>query len=192
MAIEVILPHQAPEYFIKEISKSTKRHQFNISDHARNYLVNLLTDFISPEDKLFKEKDFWDKSITLMYKACEEAPNQSLRELRYQQLGDVCLFKIGYFYDNIKQNGNSQVRYHVEIGTTAYSRSTEIKINKELSSKFIDLTMIIGDLHLAELDNNKNFISLLEKWSNTNDNRYASLLRAKKVIIPENLKNPNN
>ena len=189
MSIELILPSQAPEYFNQEIIKSTKRHRFIISEIAKQYLVNLLTDFINPSDDIFHSNNetFWNESITLMYKTCMEEPIKSLQELRFQQLGDICLFRIGYFYDNIKQNGNGQVSYHIEIGTTAYSRSSISNLKKELSGKFNDLTTIIGDLHLPQLDNNKNFISMLQKWSETKDERYASLLRAKGVVIPKYL-----
>ena len=43
--------------------------------------------------------------------------------------------------------------------------------------------MVIGDMHLPELDNEKKLLDVYQRWRKTLDERYASLLLAKGCIL---------
>ncbi len=180
------------ENFREIIDQSAQRRFKDISLATKDYLARMLTSFASPE-KLFKEYHFGSVSsyglepITFQLANCLESESTSVHASRLRNLGDHCLFLTGYLYDFVRKRGKSQVEFHYQVGSTAYlqlGRSSQNNLFTELGDRFVNLSTLIGDLHLPQLEGKKLF-DLYEQWLETKDERYASLLLAKNFTLTD-------
>ena len=177
-------------FFHEHVNESVERRKISLSDYGRIYLANMLTDYAA-SDKLFRAYEFEKIKgeglvpITLQYLSSFNSSNFQKR-VKLKELADDCLFLVGYFYDFIRKDGKEQVKYHYYLGTTAYQSLGNLTAARErnmsalffeLSDKFIDLSLIIGDMHIPSLKGEKLF-ETYKKWERTKDSRYLSLLTA--------------
>ena len=184
-------------FFHQHLDESIERRKISLSDYGRIYLAKMLCDY-AKSDKLFRSYQF-DKikgeglvPITLQYLSSFNLPN-SLKSLKLKELADDCLFLTGFFYDFIRKEGMEQVSYHYNLGSSAYYSLGNIAARNEgnisalffeLSDRFIDLSQIIGDMHLPSLKGEK-LLEVYRKWKETKDPRYLSLLMAKNFYPSE-------
>ena len=168
------------------IAQAAERHQLELSVPARAYLVEMLERFA---ENFGMYKDVWLTPVTFQYQHLNQELNRVQRMQRQRDLGDHCLFLVGYFYDFVRQNGEGQVRYHAQIGSTAYQQTGKHPY-LELGQKFDTIYLMIGDLHLPSIDEKK-LIEIYGRWEETKDRYYASLLIGK-GIIPQSLKGHHN
>jgi hypothetical protein len=165
-------------FFEETIEGAVARHQLGVSNLARNYLIGMLDRFALTEE-LFPLGQ--PDTITFQYfKVLQETYKLRQQQLN-QQLGDHCLFLVGYFYDFIRKQGEGQVQYYSDIGSGAYGELGTYPF-AELAHKFDDLYVIIGNLHLPELNKDENVVKMYQKWQETQDRYYESLLLAKGIV----------
>jgi len=176
-------------FFHEHVNESTERRRIDLSDYGKIYLTRMLTDYAA-SDKLFRAYEFEKIKgeglvpITLQYLSSFNCPNFQKR-IKLKELADDCLFLVGYFYDFIRKDGRGQVKYHYNLGTSAYQSLGNLIARErnmstlffELSDKFIDLSLIIGDVHIPSLKGEK-LLETYKKWERTKDTRYLSLLTA--------------
>lgn len=167
------------------IHQAVERHKLELSMPAKEYLVEMLGRF-AENFELYK--DVWLTPVTFQYQRINHELNRVQRMQLQRDLGDHCLFLVGYFYDFVRKHGEGQVRYHAEMGSAAYKQIGRIPY-LELAQKFSDLYLIIGDLHLPSIDEKK-LIEIYGRWEKTRDRYYASLLIGK-GILPQPLKGNN-
>jgi len=174
----------------QEVEQAIGRHKLKVTPETSRYLTAMLAKF-AETTALFPDKNCgtWLEPLTIQCHRITEETDALLRRNQQQQLGDHCLFLVGYFYDFIRRHGEATVRYYSSIGSTAYQqlgRSPFI----EVGQKFADLYLVIGDLHLPQLDEKKT-VEIYERWEKTRDKYYASLLLGK-GIVPKELQKANN
>ena len=170
----------------QDVEQAIGRHKLTLTPPAQQYLVEMLERFA---ENFGLYKDAWLTPVTFQYQRLNDELSRAQRMQLQQNLGDHCLFLVGYFYDFIRKQGEGQVRYHAQIGSAAYQRMGRNPY-LELAQKFDNLYLIIGDLHLPQLDE-KRTVEIYQRWEETRDRYYASLL-AGKGIIPQPLKKNNN
>src|SRR3989344_3610135 len=170
----------------REVEQAIGRHKLALTPPAQQYLVEMLERFA---ENFGLHKDVWLTPITFQYQRISDELNKAQRMQLQRDLGDHCLFLVGYFYDFVRKHGEGQVRYHAQIGSAAYQRMGRTPY-LELAQKFDNLYLIIGDLHLPQLDERRT-IEIYERWEETRDRYYASLLVGK-GIIPQSLKKNSN
>ena len=76
------------------------------------------------------------------------------------------------------------------MGSSAYHRFSKFlhrqgfqdSLFDELSDRFGDLGLVIGDLHLVDITD-KRLIELLDKYQTTGSERYRTLLQAKGIMF---------
>jgi|SRR3989344_5143076 len=176
---------KSQDFFNKTIELSLARHGLEVSDQAKNYLSGMLAQF-SEDMELHKD---WMQPITFRYQQVMEQTQKLQRQQSSRELGDHCLFLVGYFYEFVARHGQGQVQYHTEIGSNAYQQAGRTPY-AELANKFTDLYLVIGDLHLPTLNNEK-IVELYQKWLQRGDKYYESLLLGKGVI-PQRVKAGKN
>lgn len=169
------------------IEQSLDRHKLEVSDKAKNYIITMLERFADTL-KLFPEQRI--VPITFQYRRLVEENSKLWQRELGQELGDHCLFLMGYFYDFVRRGGEGQVEYHSLIGSTAYQQTGQHPF-VEIARNFNDLYLVIADLHLPELDDPKKLIQVYQKWMETKDRYYESLLRGK-GIVPQPIKKESN
>ena len=181
--IEKVITSQ--DFFSKTLELALARHGLEVSVSAHDYLSRMLAHF----SEHFILEQGWMQPITIQYQQVIEQTKKLQRQQSSRELGDHCLFLVGYFYDFVRRNGKGQVQYHADIGSSAYQQAGR-EPYEELAKKFSDLYVVIGDLHLPQLDEQKT-LEIYERWEKTKDRYYASLLLGK-GIVPREIKISNN
>lgn len=184
------------EHFFSVIEEAIGRRNLEVSAHSRAYLVDLLASFARPEQLFRKFRYGFVESeglepLGLKYLMALQESSKRVQNLQLKDLGDQCLFLTGYFYDYLRRQGVSYVEYHYTLGSTAYASlgsrlQQEPVISElfgELAERFKDFCMVIGDMHLPALDDEKKLLDVYQRWRQTLDERYASLLLAKGCIL---------
>ncbi|MDP3698479.1 MAG: hypothetical protein Q8R47_02735 [Nanoarchaeota archaeon] len=172
------------------IGQAMERHKLKVAPETSRYLTTMLARF-AETTALFPDKNSgtWLEPLTIQCHRITEETNLLQRRNQQQQLGEHCLFLVGYFYDFLRRHGEANVRYYSSIGSTAYQQTGRAPF-VEVGQKFTDLYLVIGDLHLPQIDE-KRLVEIYERWEKTKDKYYASLLLGK-GIVPREIKIANN
>lgn len=188
------------DYFASSIEKSLVWRKLELSPRTRQYLVQMLTSFVRL-DQLFNPREIGGKlrlePISVQYFRALSERGLS-RKLQLRKVGDECLFLTGYCYDFLSSAGKGQVQFRRDIGVSAYLSLAQgdihdphnlsgVNLYQELARKFPDISAVVSDLHLPELDDPKNVVRLYEHWQQTNDTRYGEALIACGFLPPKPL-----
>ena len=171
------------EFFTETIEQAIDRHQADVSKPVRNYLVEMLQRFLDTPLA-------HDEPITFQYQRTL-AETYRLRQQQQRELGDHCLFLVGYFYDFVRREGQSNVHYYAQIGSAAYQKAGRHPFT-EMSREFETLYLVIGDLHLPELDTEEKVMEIYERWLKTDGDKYYESLLLGKGIVPQKIKLDSN
>mgnify|MGYP001609373878 CR=1 FL=1 len=184
-----ISPENLPLFLEQTVDRAVVRHKLDVSIETKNYLAGMLANFAETIN-LFPDQnaETWLEPLTIQCQRITQETNILQRRSQQQQLGDHCLFLVGYFYDFLRRHGEANVRYYSSVGSTAY-RQTGRKPFVEVGKKFNELYLVIADLHLPQLDEKKT-LEIYERWEKTEDRYYASLLLGK-GIMPQRLQRGN-
>ena len=182
MEKDEISPENLPLFLEQTIDQAIARHRIELTPPAREYLLEMLERFAA-DFELYQEQ--WLTPVTFQYQRLMEETDRLWQKQLGQELGDRCLFLVGYFYEFVRRSGDGQVEYHSQIGSTAYQQ-TKKGLLVELAENFTNLYLVIGDLHLSELDDPEKLMEVYQKWEKTKDRYYASLLLGK-GIMPQRL-----
>ncbi|GEM_PF-3006516 len=177
-------------YVSQNIELAVARHRLEVSSEIKKYLTTMLTKF-TETIKLFPEQNagIWLEPLTMQCHRITEETNIMQRRNQQQQLGDHCLFLVGYFYDFLRRHGKANIHYYSSVGSSAYRQTGKTPF-VEVGQKFNELYLVIADLHLPQLDEQKT-LEIYERWEKTRDKYYASLLLGK-GIVPREIKIANN
>ena len=160
-----------------QFSAAVKRHNITVSPEAQAYAVGVLGEHVRVEDHPFEAA-----TVTESRWLCRDPSS-------FKQLGDYCLYLFGYFYERSHQRGFSDL--HRDMGSSAYRRFSRFlqghgfqdSLFDELSDRFDDLGLVIGDLQLNQLTD-KGIVKLLDQYQSSGSERYRTLLQAKGIMLP--------
>ena len=178
------------DFLVESVNESVERRSLKTSEEIKSYLVdvlksNIISDKVFTNYDLSGEKHYGLKPITFQMFDAKSNPG------KLKQLGDHCLFLVGYFYDFLLDKGKGQVDFHKQVGSSAYGNfgSAIYDDSGIIKNMFVDLandfesySEVIGDLHLHSLDE-KNILGLYDKFIVTKDKRYSSMLYSKGIIV---------
>lgn len=185
------------EHFHGAVGDAIERRGLDVSPFSRVYVVEVLSTFARPE-QLFRKYRYGFvegeglEPLGLKYFSALQEKSSSVRFAQLKDLGDQCLFLAGYFYDLLRKHGLDYVEYHYTLGSSAYASLSQRLGQKEpaigdlfseLAHRFRDFCIVIGDLHLPALNDDQKLLAMYERWRETLDERYASLLVAKGCIL---------
>ena len=187
---------QPADFFREKISDAASTLQLNLTDELEFYLVNLLCDFINPENLNLDELDLLDTPLALLHKrAIESSPDMQIRI--YKKLGDISLYVTGYFQDSLYRK-TVDADYYISMGSGAYRRISHLmqnhhrdehftRIYGDLSREFRNLVALVTELadDLPKREN-PNIIAIYERWSRTGSERLRRILQDE-GILPVNL-----
>lgn len=169
-------------HFNSSISDSIRRRSLDFSGGLVDYVSGMLMGFANLTRP---SNEFNLEPITFKNFEARMETSPTTKVIKLRDLGDHCLFLTGYLYDFVRKFGKSQVYYHYDIGSSAYS---DISVSYddhfcEMSKHFPDVSKVIGDLHLPSLNHESNLLKVYEKWLETGDDRYLGLLSAKRFVV---------
>jgi hypothetical protein len=186
---ELVTAASLKEFFKSLLEDVIRRRQMQITDVTEFYLVNLLSDFVS-SDKLFDQelggagegrRDH--EPLALLYaRALSQEREARIRTLR--RLGDVSLYKAGFFADALR-DGPVGADYYIQMGGAAYGQVASLSsgagfaaVYRELCAKFRTLVEVLEEISARGLVQNgpTGALRVYESWVRTGSERLEQVL----------------
>jgi hypothetical protein len=176
-----------PESFFFELVRTSadKKH-LKIRPETEFYLVRLLNRFMFSESLYSKSTDgsLEDQPLAFLFKEALEAEAQPEQKTLFQNVGDISLFKAGFFQESLSR-ANLDVGYYIGLGGAAYLNAAERSEERHFRDLFSDLSRQFGCMValLSDVSESTTFarteqdlVRLYDMWSRTGSDRAARTL----------------
>jgi len=173
------------EYFKDTVSEALREQSVDTSEETEFYLVNLLATF-SKTDRLYSTPEDADEPLALMLRRALESRSPDASIPVYRRIGDVSLYKSGFFNQSLRKEAVSR-SYYVDMGRGAYDVLSGLMKSKrdrvfadifdELARKFatfVEVFIQISEQHNFGANNTP--IDLLERWADAQSSQAGSRL----------------
>ena len=173
------------EFFKSLLTETIDRQRVVITEVAEFYLVNLLAEFAA-SDKLFTDSSEGRKDhepLALLYhRALQQERDERIRTLR--RLGDVSLYKAGYFASSLRESAVGP-DYYIQMGGSAYVQVADLApsagfagVYRELGSKFRALCEVLEEISARGMVQNGpgGALKVYETWTRTGNERLEQVL----------------
>lgn len=182
---ELVVGASLKEFFKLLLEEAISRQRVSLAEVTEYYLVNLLAEFATAE-KLFTEelggrKDHEPLAI-LYHRALQQEREQRIRTLR--RLGDVSLYKAGFFADSLRESLVGP-DYYIQMGGNAYAQVASLApasafagAYRELHEKFRALVEVLEEIAARGLvaSGPQGTMQVYESWVRTRSGRLEQVL----------------
>jgi len=174
------------EFFRQLVEKAVASQNVCITEAARHYLVQLLSQFLHTTQ--LQAGGSSPLALTLRL-ATLSAPEEKLQT--FKQLGDYSLYISGFFPESFKRKV-IDIDYYINMGSVAYMNAAGLhpkdtfqKLFHELSKKFPKFVEVISEVsHHTQISSEYNdMLRLYEQWLKTG-NQYLLKLLSEHGLIP--------
>lgn len=182
------------EFFKGMLGEATQHRRVELQEVTEFYLVNLLTEFAFAE-KLFTEESDGRKDhepLALLYhRALQKEREERIRLLR--RLGDVSLYKAGFFSESLRDSPVGP-DYYIQMGGTAYGHVAELtpattfaQVYRELGEKFRAIVEVLEEIAARGLvaGGPEGTLKVYETWVRTGSDRLERVLVDAGVLVPK-------
>jgi hypothetical protein len=182
---DLVASSSLKEFFKNLLDDVMRNQRVELADVTEFYLVNLLSEFVATE-KLFTENGEGGKEheplAVLYHRAMQEDRDRRIQTLR--RLGDVSLYKAGFFAESLRESivGHD---YYIQMGGTAYGQVAQLaptsafsNAYRELCEKFRDLVDVLEEISARGLISNgpAGALKVYETWQRTRSGRLERVL----------------
>ncbi len=180
----------SPESFFFELVHGAVEHQkIKVQPETEFYLVKLLNRFIFSESLYAKNSagEFEDQPLALLYKDALESEAAATQKTLFQNVGDISLYKAGFFQESI-QSSLVDLDYYIGMGGLAYQHAAQRSEDKhfqnmftELAKKFPECVDVLFEVSekTTVTKTEQDLLRLYDMWSRTGSERASrALLRA--------------
>ena len=185
----------AESFFFELVHGAVENQKIKIQPETEFYVVKLLSRFIFSESLYSKnsEGNLQDQPIALLYKEALEAETPPIQKTLFQNVGDISLYKAGYFQESLNR-AKIDLDYYISMGGSAYLNASKIAEEKhfqhlfgELSDKFDRFVNVLFEVSEKTLfSGNKSEADLMrmyELWTNTGSERAARVLKKSGIKV---------
>ncbi|NRA64353.1 MAG: hypothetical protein HRU19_07705 [Pseudobacteriovorax sp.] len=125
------------DFFQSRIENAASKLKIPLNEDIEFYLVNLLCEFINPQNMTIDEINLMDTPLALIYKkAVESGPNDQLKV--YKKLGDFSLYVAGYFQDSLNRK-TVNTNYYISMGSSAYQSASRLMRSRHNDYHFMKM-----------------------------------------------------
>ena len=181
-------------FFLERVKEAQKRQNVQLSEELEFYIVQLLSDYVTLNNRSAKEQE---DCLALILKKALESDTQ-LRMQLFKQLGDTALYFSGFFQEYFN-NKCFDVSYYITMGGNAYGQlagmlksgrstyaNTMSKTYQQLSSQFTTAVDVIMDVseHTTGTSqtSQRSTLSLYDAWLDTASQKLEKDLLNRGVI----------
>lgn len=188
---------QPQDYFRELVTEALGHQNVKPLPETEFYLVNLLNQFMTT-DRLYKrdaEGNALEEPLALMVKEALEQPHAEVQRLMLRQVGDVSLYKAGFFQDSLNRK-LVDVDYYIDMGGTAYqavaARAEEDHLRdlySELAEKFGSFVEVLAEVSdKTTPKSEKDILRMYDLWLRTKSERAAKALQEAGILPNETIK----
>jgi hypothetical protein len=181
------------EFFRHLLLEVGRRQHLEIQETTEFYVVNLLSEF-ADSGKLFSEVDGRpdvEPLAMLYHRALQQDRGERIRTFR--RLGDVSLYRAGFFAPSILEAGLDP-DYYVQMGGAAYGQVAALApssgftgVYKELETKFRNVVDVLEEIAARGLLSNgpQGALRVYEAWSRSGNERLGEVLVEAGLVPPK-------
>lgn len=183
--VELVIQPEA--FFYDLLSQSLAESAYRPMPETEAYLVHLLRQFMNTEALYSRDQEghFKEEPLALMVKDALETADGHSQRLMFRQVGDVSLYKAGFFPSSF-QRKLVDINYYIQMGGNAYSETAKRyssneafrAVFEELSghfSKIVDLLAVVSSK--TSIKNDISLIQTYDYWQRTKSERAAHVLK---------------
>lgn len=177
------------EFFKDSVDSALTKHKVKVNGHTAHYVVNLLTMFARSE-QFYRGKGGRRDTKPLAFMLSDALDSVSIKEQTdaLKRLGDVALFKAGFFAHGFASKA-VDIDYYVHMGGNAYGSLSDLirgttmgsayrDVFDELARKFQALVDVLGEISdTARVTNDRDTLRLFDVWRKTGSKRAERQLR---------------
>jgi hypothetical protein len=190
-ALKLKLVAQPQEYFYELLDGAFSKRSFKPTAETSFYLVNLLNQFMTTDALYSRDADgrHREDALALLVKEANEIPADDAKRALYRQVGDLSLYRAGFFQESLNRK-LVDVDYYIDMGGHAYreaaSRHEERGLRivfEELAQrfgKFVDVLADVSDVTMSKSE--RNLLRLYDNWIKTKSERAERLLNEAGII----------
>jgi hypothetical protein len=192
---KIVRSETSIEYFKELVERAMERQRVMSSELSCFYLVQLLENFVSFDQKCAEAGV--DRGAPLGTMLCEALRSSGGRRFALLKFtGDLALFISGFFSDSIVRR-RVDLDYYVRLGGYAYGGASRfcpldtVAVFQELARKFPTFVDVLNEVsEETTLVENAGILRQYEKWLQTGSRRSEELLRREGILVgstPRNL-----
>jgi hypothetical protein len=188
------------EFFKALLEKAISQRPLAIAEATEFYLVNLLAEFAAAE-RLFSEETDGGRDheplAILYHRARQQERDERIRTFR--RLGDVSLYKAGFFADSIR-SGPVGPEYYIQMGASSYGEVADLApssgfapVYRELHDKFRAFVDVLEEIAARGLaaGGPQGTLRVYESWVRTGSERLEKVLVDVGLLLPKSKGLPN-
>jgi hypothetical protein len=188
-------------FFFELVRNAVDRQRVKLQPETEFYVVKLLKRFIFSEALYSKSSDgsLQEQPLAFLYKEALEAEAHPEQKVLFQNVGDISLFKAGFFRESLSR-ANLDIKYYIGLGGSAYLNAAQRSEEKhfrslfsELSDQFGKCVSILSEVSEATTATRteQDVLRLFDLWNNTGSERVARTLSRTGIKV-ESLPNPGS
>lgn len=186
------------EFFKALLEHAIAQRDVSVTESTEFYLVNLLAEFAAA-DRLFSEQTEGGKDhepLAVLYHRAQQQDREA-RIRTFRRLGDVSLYKAGFFSDALR-SGPVGPEYYIQMGSTSYGQIAELassssfsSVYRELHEKFRELVEVLEEISARNLaaQGAQGALHVYESWVRTGSERLERVLVDAGLLKPRGLMN---
>ena len=185
----------AESYFFELVHGAVENQKIVIKPETEFYVVKLLTRFIFSESLYTKSSDgtLEDQPIAILYKEALEAEAPPIQKTLFQNVGDISLYKAGFFQESLNRS-KIDLDYYIGMGGSAYLNASKITDEKhfrslfgELADKFdrcVSLLLEVSEkTSISSTKTETDIFRMYDLWSKTGSERAARVLKKSGIKV---------
>lgn len=175
------------EFFRGLLGEVLNRRRVAIAEPTEFYLVNLLSEFMFAENLFTEEEADGRKDqapLAVLYaRALQQERVERIRTLR--KLGDVSLYKAGFFPQSLRERSAVGPDYYIQMGGAAYAQVADLSptggfaaVYRELSRMFRAVVEVLEEIAARGMVANgpAGALKVYESWVRTGSDRLEKVL----------------
>lgn len=190
-ATKLQLVAQPQEYFYELLDGAFSKRSFKPTAETSFYLVNLLNQFMTTDALYSRDAEgrHREEALALLVKEANEIPAQELKRVLYRQVGDLSLYRAGFFQESLNRK-LVDIEYYIDMGGRAYQEAASRHEDKALRivfeelahrfGKFVDVLADVSDQTMSKTE--RNLLRLYDNWIKTKSERAERLLNEAGII----------
>ena len=182
------------EFFKGLLDEVLGRRRVEIAETTEFYLVNLLSEFVFTDNLFTEETDGRkeDTPLAVMYaRALQQDRSERIRTLR--KLGDVSLYKAGFFQQALRERSAVGPDYYIQMGGAAYAQVADLSpagdfgvVYRELCRKFRVMVEVLEEIAARGMVANgpAGALKVYESWVRTGSDQLEQVLVDAGLVVP--------
>jgi hypothetical protein len=181
--VDVLAVTSLKQFFKTLLDEALGKNGLDVAEVTEFYLANLLAEFAAADRLFAPDADGGgDEPLALLYHRAQAAEREErIRMLR--RLGDVSLYKAGFFAGALRESVVGQ-RYYIEMGGAAYGQVATLarggfaSVYDELGRKFRPLVEVLEGIAARSSAGSSasGTLRVYESWRRTGSEALESVL----------------